>query len=340
MEASGSVIYVQSNRMSHRKRTVIDMLKASPGYVSGERISQTLGISRNAVHKHVKSLRARGYHIVGVSHRGYKLEEEPCKLVMPVISDMTRASLFGRSFRYYDEIESTNAEAKTLAGQGAPEGTVVIAESQSAGRGRLGRRWTSPAGKGLLFSVLLRPEIPLSDAHLLTLVAATATADAIEQQTGLVTSIKWPNDIFVADRKVGGILLELSGEQDEIDWLVVGIGINVNTEYVELPVALRRSAISLKMASGAPVDRSELLARILLALETRYLETARAGFSAALSAFRARDYLRTKTVSVQTREGPIVGEATGIDDRGALLVELPHRHVRRFHAGDVTLHAS
>ncbi len=114
MESSSSVVYVESNRMSKRKRTVIDILRDSPGFVSGEAMSGTLGISRNAVHKHVKSLRKRGYRILGVSRRGYRLEEEPCRLVMPVITETDRKQLFGHSFRYYDEIESTNVEAKTL----------------------------------------------------------------------------------------------------------------------------------------------------------------------------------------------------------------------------------
>jgi BirA family transcriptional regulator, biotin operon repressor / biotin---[acetyl-CoA-carboxylase] ligase len=324
--------------MSSRKRTVIDILRANPDFVSGEAISGTLGISRNAVHKHVNSLRSRGYRILGVSHRGYKLEEEPCRLSIPLVTSMTRQTLFGRALRYHDEIESTNAEAKSLAADGAPEGTVVIAECQTAGRGRLGRRWTSPAGKGLLFSVILRPALPMSDAHLLTLVAATAAAEAIETQTGVAVRIKWPNDLYVDDRKLGGILTEVSGEQDEIDWVVVGIGLNVNTEYGELPVPLRRTAASLKMAGGQLFDRSELLARILLSLEASYVATLRSGFGSALESFRGRDYLSRKTVSVQTREGPVVGEALGIDDRGALLLQLPHRHVRRFYSGDVTLH--
>jgi BirA family biotin operon repressor/biotin-[acetyl-CoA-carboxylase] ligase len=324
--------------MSQRKRTVIDILRESPGFVSGEVISARLGISRNAVHKHVKSLRKRGYQILGISRRGYKLEAEPVKLVVPVITEMTQGSMFGRSFRYYDEIESTNAEAKELARAGAPEGTVVIAECQSAGRGRLGRRWTSPAGKGLLFSVILRPTLPMSRAHMLTIVAAVAAACGIESQTDAAVRIKWPNDLFVGDRKAGGILLEVAGEQDVVEWVIVGIGINVNTEYAELPVDLRRSAISLKMATGDPVDRSELLARVLLALETAYKQAQKHGFDRALSEFRQRDYLLKRSVSVQTREGSVIGEATGIDNQGALLVQLPHRHVRRFHSGDVTLH--
>jgi BirA family transcriptional regulator, biotin operon repressor / biotin---[acetyl-CoA-carboxylase] ligase len=150
--------------------------------------------------------------------------------------------------------------------------------------------------------------------------------------------IKWPNDLYVDDRKLGGILTEVSGEQDEIDWVIVGIGVNVNTEYGELPVPLRRTAASLKMAAGHLFDRSELLARILLSLEESYVATLRSGFGSSLEAFRRRDYLSRRTVSVQTREGPVIGEALGIDDRGALLLQLPHRHVRRFYAGDVTLH--
>ena len=337
MESPTSVVYVESNHMSQRKKTVIDILRDSPGFVSGEAMSAKLGISRNAVHKHVKSLRYRGYRIIGVSHRGYKLEEEPCRLSMPVIAKLTSESTFGCRFRYYDEIESTNTEARNLAAEGAPEGTVVIAECQSVGKGRLGRRWTSPAGKGLLFSVILRPVLPLTQAHLLTMVAATAACAGIESQARIPVRIKWPNDLFSENKKVGGILLETAGERDEVEWIIAGIGINVNTEYSELPVALRRTAVSLKMAGGVPVDRSELLASLLLSLEKAYIDASKNGFERALREFRERDYLLNRSVSMQTREGPVVGEATGIDEHGALLVELPHRQIRRFHSGDVSL---
>jgi BirA family biotin operon repressor/biotin-[acetyl-CoA-carboxylase] ligase len=325
--------------MSERKRTVIDILRESSDFVSGEAISQTLGVSRNAVHKHINSLRKRGYRILGISRRGYKLEQEPSTLSMADVAELTQQSALGHSFRHYDEIESTNAEAKSLALGGAPEGTVVIAERQSAGRGRLGRRWTSPAGKGLLFSVVLRPEMAMSDAHLLTLVTAVAVAEAIEAQTKIAVRIKWPNDLFIDDKKVGGILMEVAGEQDDVDWIVVGIGINVNTEFIELPVALRRTATSLQIVGGQHVDRSTLLAALLLSLEAQYLRAVSGGFEHAISSFRQRDYLLKKSVSVETREGPVVGKASGIDERGALLVELPERRLRRFHSGDVTLHS-
>jgi BirA family transcriptional regulator, biotin operon repressor / biotin---[acetyl-CoA-carboxylase] ligase len=337
MESASSVVYVESRKMNERKRSVIEILRENPGFVSGEAISQTLGVSRNAVHKHVNSLRKRGYDIVGVSRRGYKLEDEPCRLSMQLVSERTGQSMFGQAFRYHDEIESTNVEAKRLAAAGAPEGTVVVAESQSAGRGRLGRRWTSPAGKGLLFSVVLRPPVSMADAHLLTIAAAVAASEAIESLVPVRVRIKWPNDLLIDDRKAGGILLEVAGEQDAIDWVVVGIGLNVNTEYSELPVALRRTAVSLKIAAGRPVDRSELLARLLLELEQAYVDAVRNGFARSLARFRERDYLYRRSVNVQTRRGPVAGEAAGIDEKGALLLQLPHRHVQRFHAGDVTL---
>jgi len=338
MESTSSIVFVESDRMSERKRTVIDILRGSPGFVSGQSISDSLGISRNAVHKHVNSLRARGYRILGISRRGYRLEEEPRRLAMPIVAKLTQGSVVATSFRYHAEIESTNVEAKKLARQGAPEGTVVVAECQLAGRGRLGRQWTSPAGKGLLFSVILRPDLSMADAHLLTLATGDAVAEAIEGEAKVPVHLKWPNDLIITNKKAGGILLEVAGEQDRVDWVVAGIGINVNIDFAELPVSLRKTATSLKMATERTVDRSGLLARVLLTLEKSYVDCLANGFERTLRHFRERDYLLHRSVSVRTREGLVIGEAAGIDDRGALLVELPDRHVRRFHTGDVTLH--
>lgn len=286
------------------------------------------------------SPRSRGGRILGVPLRGPEPKDEPSGLSMGHIADRTPASAVGCSYRYYDEIESTNVEARRLASRDAPEGTVVIAEAQTAGRGRLGRRWTSPAGKGLLFSVLLRPALPMRDVHLLTLVAACAVADAIESMIDTPIGIKWPNDLYVGDRKIAGILMEVAGEQDKVDWVVVGIGINVNTEYSQLPVALRRTATSLKSANGEAVDRSELLARVLLQLDAHYAMALADGFDAAVSGFRRRDYLMGRSISVEARGGSVLGTAAGIDERGALVVRLSQRQIRRFLSGDVTLRLS
>jgi len=253
------------------------------------------------------------------------------------LAGQLRSRVIGGPFLYHEEVASTNAEARSLAIDGASEGTVVVAESQTAGRGRLGRRWLSPAGQGLLFSVVLRPPLPMSDVHLLTLVVACAAARAIESMADVPIDIKWPNDLFSGDRKVGGILLEIGGTQDVVDWVVVGIGINVNTDLSELPAAVSRTAGSLKSASGTAVDRNELLARVLLQLDVEYTAALAFGFARALDGFRERDYLLGRDISVQTKDGPVSGRAAGINERGALIMQLSHQQVRCFHSGDVTL---
>jgi BirA family biotin operon repressor/biotin-[acetyl-CoA-carboxylase] ligase len=177
----------------------------------------------------------------------------------------------------------------------------------------------------------------MRDVHLLTLVVGWAAARAIESMTGVRTGIKWPNDLFLGDRKVGGVLMEIAGEQDAVDWVIAGIGINVNTELGELPATLSRSAGSLKLASGRAVDRSELLARILLMLDAEYTAAMSSGFARALDGFRARDCLRGRSISVKTKDGGVPGRAAGINDRGALLVQVSRQQVRSFHSGDVTL---
>ena len=225
-----------------------------------------------------------------------------------------RSRIIGGPFVYHEEVASTNAEARSLAVNGAPEGTVVITESQTAGRGRLGRHWSSPVGQGLLFSVLLRPQLPMRDVPLLSLVVACAAARAMESMAGVPVLIKWPNDLFCGDRKVGGILLEIGGERDAVDWVVAGIGINVNTELRELPVTLATTAGSLKLAGGTALDRNELLARVLLELDVEYAAALAFGFARALDGFRDRDYLLGSSISVQTRDGQVSGRAAGIND--------------------------
>lgn len=337
MEPSVSVVYVESTTMSERKKTILDILRSAQDFVSGEAISRELGISRNAVHKHIQSLRRRGYRIIGVSRRGYRLEEEPSRLSMGVVTERTAGTVFSHTFRHYDELGSTNDEARRLAGKGVPEGVVVVTECQTAGRGRLGRRWVSPASKGLLFSVVLRPDMPLSDAHMLTIVAGVAAAEALEKLVEKRVAIKWPNDLILDDRKVGGILMEVAGEQDLVEWVVLGIGLNVNTEYREFPVQIRKTATSMMMATERCYDRSEVLGDLLASISAHYTYALRNGFDRCLSGFRERDYLYRRTITVETRQGPVVGTAAGIDDRGALLVELGQRRIRSFYAGDVTL---
>ena len=339
METSVSVTYVESAAMSQRKKTVIDILRDSHDFVSGEAISDVLGVSRNAVHKHVKSLRKRGYRIVGVSRRGYRLEDEPARLSMGHVTQRTEHTMFGHSFRYHDEIESTNLEAKTLALKGAPEGTVVVAEAQSAGRGRLGRRWTSPAGKGLLFSVDPPPvaaDEPGAPAHhrrrrrgcrsrsrstwpLASRSSGPTTSSSATERSG-ASSWRWPAR---RTRSTGWFSAWVSTSTPS--------SASCRSPCDGRPRPSRWSAASRSTAATCSPRCSSAWRRSTRA-------ALRGGFESALTAFRERDYLLARTISVETRQGPVVGAAAGIDDRGALLVELPHRRVRSFHSGDVTLH--
>ncbi len=263
----------------------------------------------------------------------------PDRLLTDRLAGRLRSRVIVGPFLYHEKVASTNAEARSLAVNGASEGTVVIAESQTAGRGRLGRRWSSPVGRGLLLSVLFRPKMPMSDVPLLSLVVACGAARAMESMAGVPVLIKWPNDLFCGDRKVGGILLEIGGERDVVDWVIAGIGINVNTELHELPATLSRTAGSLKTATGTALDRNELLERVLLQLDVEYAAALGFGFARALDGFRERDYLLGRDISVRTRDGQVSGRATGIGERGALILQLPQQQIRCFHSGDVTLRA-
>lgn len=337
MDNLSSVIHITSTTMTERKSSIITILRSSSDFVSGESMSSILGVSRNSIHKHVNSLRKRGFRIVGISRRGYRLQSEPDVLSMDVVAELTKNSLFGQSLRHYDELDSTSREARCLALQGAPEGCVVIAESGSFGRSRCQQPWTSPSGKGLLFSVILRPTVQAHDAQLIALSAVVAVADAVESQAAVPTSIKWPGEIFVNEKKAGAVTTQLTSQGENIDWLTLGVTLDVNTSFLELPVPLRRSATSLAIATGRTIDRSQLLATTLLSMEHHYIRALAHGFDRTLAAFRQRDYLLRRSVVVQAEDGSVAGIASGVDARGALLVELPERRVRCFDSCDVLL---
>ena len=235
MESSTSVVYVEPTSMSPRRKTVIDILRSRPDFVSGQEISEALGVSRNAVHKHVKSLRKRGYRITGVSRRGYLLEEEPSTLSMQTVTRLHEGITvrFGLPLLRRDRIHQRRGEAPG----GRPARPKVRSSSArarySGADAEVGAGSPRPA-RGSSFSAVLRPQLPMGEAHLLTLLTGVAVAEAVEAQISVPVHLKWPNDLIVDNRKGGGILLEVSGEYDRVDWVVVGIGINVNTEFAEL----------------------------------------------------------------------------------------------------------
>jgi len=237
---------------------------AGAGTVSGAELSQKLRISRAAVWARMEELRSLGYDIEASPHLGYRLLSAPdCLHADDLISRLGTPNIIGRDIRVFEETTSTNDIIEKLARAGVQEGVVVFAESQTKGRGRLGRRWLSPARKGLWFSVLLRPKMRPPAATQLTVASVTALRRALALQTGLKPEIKWPNDITIDGRKVAGILTELSAELDQIKYLILGIGVNVNLNPSDFPLELRKLATSLKAELGSSISRAELAVSVL-----------------------------------------------------------------------------
>jgi BirA family biotin operon repressor/biotin-[acetyl-CoA-carboxylase] ligase len=312
------------------------LAEADDDVVSGEAISDKLGLTRAAVWKHVEALRGQGYRIDAVATRGYRLVAVPDRLRALELRPLLNTHDVGQVLHCHEELGSTNDEAKALAEADAGHGEVVVAERQTAGRGRRGREWVSPARRNVAFSVILRPEdLPPARAPELTLVAAVAVCDAL-RHSGADAGIKWPNDVLVGGRKIAGILTEMSAEADRVHWVVVGVGVNVNTRREDFPAELRGEATSLLIEREHPSPRALFLAACLTSLEGWYDRHAEEGFAPIRQAWRERSVTLGQEVSVTTDGAQVVGLAEDIDETGALLVRTPAGTVR-VTSGDVAL---
>jgi BirA family biotin operon repressor/biotin-[acetyl-CoA-carboxylase] ligase len=311
------------------------LAEAGDQFVSGEAISDKLGLTRAAVWKHVEALRAQGYRIDAVPARGYRLAEVPDRLTALELRPLLNTHDVGQVIHWYEELGSTSDRAKELADEGAEHGEVVIAEAQTAGRGRRGRHWASPPRKNLYFSVVLRPELPPGRVAELTLVASVALCDAV-RQAGVEAGIKWPNDLLVSGRKIAGILTELAAEPDRVHWVVLGAGINVNARAEDFPEELRGEATSIALERGQPAPRALFAAACFTALEEWIDRHAAEGFAVVRDAWRERSVTLGRRVMVRTDGREIVGVAEDIDDAGALLVRGPSG-TERILSGDVAL---
>ena len=237
----------------------------------------------------------------------------------------------------FERTTSTNDVIEKLARDGVKEGVVVFAESQTLGRGRLGRKWISPERKGLWFSILLRPDLRPQETTQLTVASATALRRAIQSETGLKPEIKWPNDILVGGKKVAGILTELSAELDRVKHVILGIGVDVNLGANEFPAELRRLATSLKIESGRAISRPELAAAVLRELDFDYARICAGKFTAVADEWQAHCATIGREVTIQIGGRRIRGRAESLDDDGALLVRTEHGHLERITGGDVTM---
>lgn len=310
---------------------IIEFLKAKTDYASGEEISHRLGISRQALWKHIQDLKSSGYDIQAVPHLGYRLAGVPDRLFPSEVAAGLATEYIGKKIYYFDEVSSTMDNAFRLGTEGAPDGTLVIAEGQSKGRGRLGREWSSPKYKGIYASVILRPKIAPQQAPICTLLAAVSISAAIRSLTRLEVQIKWPNDILLHNKKVGGILTELNAEMDAIRFIVIGMGLNVNNDKKTLVA----QAASLKEYTKDAVSRVELLQEIARTLEEGYLVFQKEGGDSILERWRAYNSTLGKRVKVVSHKEHIEAEAVDIDSDGGLIIRKDSGVMQKITAGDI-----
>lgn len=318
------------------KAEVLKMLRESGGYVSGQQICEKFGVSRTAVWKVIRRLQEEGYQVEAVRNKGYRIVDSPDIMTEEELKSLMRTRWAGRNIVYYKETDSTNLRIKQLGDEGAPEGTLAVADSQSAGRGRRGRTWDSPAGSSIYMSVLLRPRILPDRAPMLTLVMACSVAEGIMDCEDVKVQIKWPNDIIINGRKLVGILTEMSTQIDYINHVTVGVGINVN--MTEFPEEIRGTATSLRLETGHVVKRARLIAAIMERLEQNYgifLQTE--DMSGLMEKYSSLLVNQGKEVMVLGAKEEYKAYAVGINNTGELIVRREDGTEEAVYAGEVSV---
>jgi BirA family biotin operon repressor/biotin-[acetyl-CoA-carboxylase] ligase len=301
-------------------------------YISGEEISKEIGVSRTSIWKHIEALRNLGYEIEASPHLGYKLIARPDRLIPEEVGDNLKTKFLGKKILSYESLDSTNDTAYQLAEKGEKEGTIVIAEKQKKGKGRQGRHWISPKG-GVYLSCILKPDIEPKEVAKITLVSAVAVCDSIRERASVPAMIKWPNDIIIRKKKVCGILTEMKAEQDKVDFVILGIGVNVDTS----PNLLPKGATSLVKEAGEGPKKVELARRILENLE-HYLDVFnKEGFNKIRDEWRRFSMTLGHHVKIYCHDEKIEGQGLDVDEDGALVVRLDSGIQRRILSGDVVI---
>lgn len=318
------------------KSEILSLLRERGGYVSGQELCQHFNVSRTAVWKAVNQLKKEGYCIQAVQNRGYLLETEDEVFGQHELESRMDTEWAGHPISFYDIVNSTNLRAKQDAENGAPEGALVVADMQTAGRGRRGRTWSSPAGINVYFTLILKPEYVPDKASMVTLVMAMAVAEGIRKTCGLEAAIKWPNDIVINGKKVCGILTEMSVERDFIHHVVIGVGINVGLQ--EFAPEIAATATSLQAECGRKVPKAELVVNVMKAFEKYYDGFKRnTDLSMLMEDYNALLVNRDREVCVLDPGGKYTGVSRGINDTGELLVELEDGSMKAVYAGEVSV---
>ncbi len=320
------------------KGKILKLLKERRNeFVSGQKISEELGVSRAAIWKYINIIKEEGYEIEAISRKGYRIISSPDILTFEEIKDHLSTQYIGKNIIHYDSIGSTNSKAKELAESGEEHGTVIIGEQQTMGRGRLGRNWISPKYKGIWMSIILRPNIVTENISLVTLIGAAAVQKAI-MEMGIKTSIKWPNDIVLNNRKVCGILTEMSGEIDHVNYLVMGIGINANLEHGDIPSDLKNVATSLKIESGKYINRKHLIANVLNNFEKLYKDFVDYGNATeTIEICRKNSLLIGKEVQLTNRGKVTKAKVIDISDSGELVIENQQGNLEYIVSGEISV---
>lgn len=317
--------------------SVLAYLKTSTDkFLTSREIAGSLNSTRPIVYESISQLRSIGYGIEASRNRGYRLVSIPDTIAAVAVSSGLRCKRLANRIFSFAEIDSTNTFAHELAEQGFPDGTLVIADSQIKGKGRMGRRWHSPKGKGLYFSLILRPKLPPDRMAGLSLMAGLALIRAIKDLAGTPTLMKWPNDILYQKRKLAGVLVELVAELDKIEYMIVGVGVNVNNRKKDFPLGLQLKSTSLKVITGKEHKRAELLQEILVEFENLYETFCRHGFSYIGTELKQHSAVVGKRVTLTAGKVKVTGLAVGFDDMGGLIIK-SKSGLRSYSAGEVTL---
>ncbi|WP_010681126.1 biotin--[acetyl-CoA-carboxylase] ligase [Acetivibrio cellulolyticus] len=324
------------------KKEILTKLKENPSdYISGESLSTVLGVSRTAIWKNINELKEEGYIIESSPKKGYRLNQNSDVVNAFEISEDLKTKVLGRNIAHFGKIDSTNNYAKKIALEGCEEGTLVVADFQTSGRGRLGREWNSSDKKGVWMSLVLRPDIPFEEVQIITLAASIAVVRALKEVAQIEAGIKWPNDIIINGKKVCGILVEMNMEIDRINFLVLGIGLNVNQKVNDFPDELKDKATSLRICMEETLDnqkllkRSELIRAILLKFEEIYDKVNSGAFEEIISEWKKYSVTLGKEVSMTYKDKQCIGIAEGITRDGKLIVKCEDGTVKEVLSGEV-----
>lgn len=317
------------------QKKILDILLNTDDFISGQEISERLGVSRQAVWKSINALKEKGYEIQSVTNRGYRLVSSPNYLNESSLKSLLHNKIIGKNLIVLDSVDSTNDCLKKLGNEGCENGTVVVTREQTKGKGRLGRTWQSKKDDGIAFSVLLRPNVAPSEVSAITPLAGLAVCKAIREYTKLDCVIKWPNDIIVGRKKLVGILTEMSAEFDAVEYVITGIGINI--DHTSFPEEIAFKATSLLLETGRHIDKNEFLACVLEHLENEFVKNNLELTPTALSEYTDLCTTVGRSVTFQRGTRRISGMAVGVSEHGELKVMMSDGTICLVNSGEVTV---